>query len=184
MRNIIILGDFNLGSIDWINNQGKSSIDNFFLNSFAKSGLLQCIASATHRKGNILDILLTTCTRFIDDLSIITDKIYCNSDHFPITFKLRLRCKRIKRTKRVYYNYSKANWRDLNTALSNVDWKSLDSCGPEAAWTKFCEILSSYIDSFVPKFTVKNEYLPPWFDSECYVKYKEKDRLHKKFKAS
>ena len=80
------------------------------------------------------------------------------------------------------YNYSKANWRDLNTALSNVDWKSLDSCEPEAAWTKFCEILSSYIDSFVPKFTVKNEYQPPWFDSECYVKCKEKDRLHKKFK--
>ena len=42
--------------------------------------------------------------------------------------------------------------------------------------------MSSYIDSFVPKFTVKNEYQPPWFDSECYVKCKEKDRLHKKFK--
>ena len=138
--------------------------------------LLQCIASPTHRKGNILDILLTTCARFIDDLSIITDKIYCDSDHFQITFKLRLRCKRIKRTKRVCYkyNYSKANWRDLNTALSNVDWKSLDSCEPEAAWTKFCEILSSYIDSFVPKFTVKNEYQPPWFDSECYAKCKVK----------
>ena len=182
LRNIIILGDFNLGSIDWNNNQGKSSIDNFFLNSFAESGLLQCIASPTHRKGNILDILLTTCARFIDDVSIITDKIYCNSDHFPITFKLRLRCKRVKRTKRVCYNYSKANWRDLNTALSNVDWKSLDSCEPEAVWNKFCDILSSYIDSFVPKFTVKNEYQPPWFDSECYVKCKEKDRLHKKFK--
>ena len=101
LRNIIILGDFNLGSIDWNNNKGKSSIDNFFLNSFAESGLLQCIASPTHRKGNILDILLATCARFIDDLSIITDKIYFNSDHFPITFKLRLRCKRIKRTKRV-----------------------------------------------------------------------------------
>ena len=86
LRNIIILGDFNLGSIDWNNNIGKSSIDNFFLNSFAESGLLQCIASPTHRKGNILDILLATCARFIDDLSIITDKIYCNSDHFPITF--------------------------------------------------------------------------------------------------
>ena len=141
-----------------------------------------CIASPTHCKGNILDILHTTCARFIDDLSIIKDKIYCNSDHFPITFKLRLRCKRKKRTKRVCYNYSKANWRDLNTGLFNVDWKSLDSCEPEAAWTKFCEILFSYIDSYVPKFTVKNEYQPPWVDSECYVKCKEKDRLHKKFK--
>ena len=48
LRNIIILGDFNLGSIDWINNQGKSTIENFFLNSFAESGLFITVYSVTH----------------------------------------------------------------------------------------------------------------------------------------
>ena len=35
----------------------------------------------------------------------------------------------------------------------------------------------------MPKFTIKSEYQPPWFDSECYVKCREKDKLHKIFKT-
>ena len=31
---------------------------------------------------------------------------------------------------------------------------------------------------------IKTEFKSPWFDSECYRKYKEKEKLHKKFKNS
>ena len=52
------------------------------------------------------------------------------------------------------------------------------------AWLNFKNTLFSKIGNHIPKFTVKNEYHPPWFDSECLVKCKEKDKLHKLFKQN
>ena len=50
------------------------------------------------------------------------------------------------------------------------------------AWQNFKKILFSKVDNHIPKFLVKNEHQPPWFDSECFKKCKEKDKLHKLFK--
>ena len=44
------------------------------------------------------------------------------------------------------------------------------------------KILFSKVDNHIPKFVIKNEHQPPWFDSECVTKCKEKDKLHKLFK--
>ena len=64
-----------------------------------------------------------------------------------------------------------------------LDWDNLlDYCEPEIAWLNFRNILFSKIDDHIPKFTIKTEYQPPWFDSECYTKCKVKDKLHKIFK--
>ena len=71
----------------------------------------------------------------------------------------------------------------LNEQLAMIDWDSLlDYSDPETAWANFKEILFSKIDDHIPKFTIKTEYQTSWFDSECYAKCKEKDKLHKNFK--
>ena len=36
----------------------------------------------------------------------------------------------------------------------------------------------------IPVITVKSEFQPFWFDSECHRKCREKEKLHKKFKLS
>ena len=36
----------------------------------------------------------------------------------------------------------------------------------------------------IPKVTIKLMSQPPWFDTECYVKCREKERLHKEFKST
>ena len=64
-----------------------------------------------------------------------------------------------------------------------IDWDDLlDYSDPETAWANFKKILFDKIDDHIPKFTIKTEYQPPWFDSDCYAKCKEKDKLHKNFK--
>ena len=71
----------------------------------------------------------------------------------------------------------------LNEKLDMIDWDNLlDYSDPETAWANFKKILFDKIDDHIPKFTIKTEYQPPWFDSECYAKCKEKDKLHKNFK--
>ena len=159
LRKFIIVGDFNLNGIDWGSGYTRSSIEREFLNGFADLGLIQNISVATHKKGNILDILLTTST---------TEKVI-----------------RKPRVKRVCYNYKKANWNNLNEDLELINWTNLlDRHDPEMSWLNFKNTLFSKIGNHIPKFTVKNEYHPPWFDSECLVKCKEKDKLHKLFKQN
>ena len=58
----------------------------------------------------------------------------------------------------------------------------LDCLEPDAAWSK--EILNNLQELHIPKVTIKLTSQPPWFDTECYVKCREKDRLHKKFKST
>ena len=144
---------------------------------------MQCINELTHKKGNTLDILLTKSFSYIKDLKIIDTWRYCISDHCAITFVITETVKRKPRVKRKYYNYKNANWDMLNEQLAMIDWDSLlDYSDPETAWANFKEILFSKIDDHIPKFTIKTEYQPPWFDSECYAKCKEKDKLYKNFK--
>ena len=151
--------------------------------SGASIGLTQCINTATHTKGNTLDILLTTSTSYLKNLKIIDTERYCISDHYAITFSITEKVKRKLNAKRLCYNYKKANWKNLNEELKLINWEIfLDHHEPEIAWQNFKKIFFSKVDNHIPKFVIKNEHQPPWFDSECFTKCKEKDKLHKLFK--
>ena len=183
LRKFIVIGDFNLKGIDWASGNTRGSIEREFLNGFADLGLFQCINTATHDKGKTLDILLTTSTSYLKNLKIIDTERFCISDHYAITFSITEKVKRKQHVKRLCYNYKKANWKLLNEELEMINWENLlDYHEPEIAWQNFKKILFSKVDNHIPKFLVKNEHQPPWFDSECFKKCKEKDKLHKLFK--
>ena len=184
LRKFVVIGDFNLKGVNWVTGNSKNSLENEFLNGFSDLGLLQCIDVPTHNKGNILDILLTKSKQYIKDLKVTDSERYCISDHFAITFNISQTVTRKPRVKRTCYNYKNARWENLNSDLSGINWDDeLDYHEPEHAWQKFKSILFQKIDIHIPKFTIRSEHQPPWFDSECYAKCKEKDELHKNFKA-
>ena len=86
--------------------------------------------------------------------------------------------------KRVCYNFKKANWDNLNEELNLINWDNLLDCHePEIAWQNFKKIFFSKVDLHIAKFSITNEHQPPWFDSECFAKCKEKDYLSKKNSA-
>ena len=183
LRKFLVIGDLNLKSINWSTGTSENALETEFLNGFAELGLVQCIDAATHNKGNILDVLLTKSKHYISDIRIIDTERFCISDHYAIRFNIKHKVYRKPRTKRTCYNYKNARWENLNNNLSTINWDSLlDFQEPEAAWKNFKNILFQKIDINVPKFTIKSEYQPPWFDSECYLKCKEKDKLHKTYK--
>ena len=138
LRKFIIVGDFNLNGIDWATGNTRSSIEREFLNGFADLGLIQCINTATHTKGNTLDILLTTSTSYLKNLKIIDTVRFCISDHYSITFSITEKVKRKQQVKRLCYNYKRANWKNLNEELELINWKIfLDHHEPEIAWQNF-----------------------------------------------
>ena len=85
--------------------------------------------------------------------------------------------------KRVCYNFEKANWDNLNEELKLINWDNLLDCRePEIAWHNLKKVIFSKVDLHIPKFSITNEHQPPRFDSECFAKCKEKEKLHKLFK--
>ena len=55
---------------------------------------------------------------------------------------------------------------------------------PDQAWRKFKNTLNHFVEVYILKVTTKSNSQPPWFDTECYLKCKEKERLHKKYKST
>ena len=134
----------------------------------------------THARGNTLDLLLSTSSNTIDNI-MIDENSLCKSDHYLITFDLKIKIKRKKSPKRKCFDFKRADWNNLNNEISSADWHSiLDDNEPDESWKNFATSLMYMIESSIPKINVKSEFCPPWFDSECHSKCKEKDRLRKK----
>ena len=185
MKKFFLIGDFNLRNANWEILASSNTTEQSFINEFLRLGLIQCISSPTHIKGNILDILLTNSDNFVSDIRILSNNESCKSDHYAITFKVKINVKRKKQMKTKSFNFKRANWDRLNADLNNVDWLSiLDCLEPDTAWSKFKEILNNLQELHIPKVTIKLTSQPPWFDTECYVKCREKERLHKKFEST
>ena len=173
LRKFVVIGDFNLKGVNWV--MGNNPLD---------LGLLQCIDAPTHNKGKILDILLTKSKQYITDLKIIDTERYCISDHYAVTFNITQTVFRKPRVKRACFNYGNTHWNDLNNDLLNINWDSiLEYHEPEIMWGNFKNTVLDKINTHIPKFTIKSEYQPPWFDSECYAKCREKDKLLKIYKT-
>ena len=128
VKKFILIGDFNFPHINWNTQSSNVSLEQEFLNMFAENVQIQIVDTPTHQHGNIHDLLLTSSSRFIENLIVLKDSIVCKSDHFPITFDIMIKCKRNKDTKRKIYNYKKANWDRLNSELADIDWTSLLDC--------------------------------------------------------
>ncbi|KAL5270252.1 hypothetical protein ACHWQZ_G001104 [Mnemiopsis leidyi] len=187
LRKVFIAGDFNLHSVEWPPQSTNTPIrvHKLFTDSFQELGLDQLITSPTHIKGKTLDLLLTNHSSLVSDVNVHSSSLVCKSDHSVISFKVKA-TKVIKRCpKRRIYNFKKANWDSLNNDISCVPWYGLiDSREPEIAWYNFKTILHALIDKNIPKITVKNNFSPPWFDSECFSAFRKKDRAHAQFKES
>ena len=69
--------------------------------------------------------------------------------------------------------------------MCGVNWNALlDSAEPDIAWTRFKAELFRNVNRHIPTISVKNEYRPPWFDSELHEACKIKERAHEKFKRT
>ena len=181
----IVIGDFNLSTVNWNNFTADSTIHSTFVPTFNDVGLTQLISVPTHNHGNTLDLLLTNTPEMLSNIRVLDQNKIVKSDHNAITFNISVKSKRLKDTKRKIYNYKRANWEALNHDLRHVQWNALLSrCDAHEAWFRFKTTFQLYIDKHIPKVTVKSSTTPPWFDSEIHNMCCEKERARKKFKQT
>ena len=181
---LYIIGDFNLAGSSWHNNFSSDVVEQSFMESFSDLALKQCIVSPTHIGGKSLDILLTNFPNTVGKLTVCDKDSLCKSDHFPISFVIRKKVSHKKMPKRTIYNFNSANWIELNREINCADWSFIDYLEIDVAWHHFKSILFSLVDKHIQKVTIKNEFQPPWFDSESLAAYRKKEFLRAKHKRS
>ena len=75
LKKFFLIGDFDLRSANWETHTSSHNIEHLFVNEFLRLGLIQCITSPTHIKGNIIDILLTNSDNIVSDIAILNNTL-------------------------------------------------------------------------------------------------------------
>lgn len=180
----ILVGDFNFRGVSWPDGDTSCEVQRKFIDFLVGDlGHTQLIDNPTHKSGNTLDLVFTNVPILFKNLKTLGQNEFCLSDHFGISFDIEIDVKLKKLPKRKGYNYRKADWNGLNRALSGVNWsRVLDSRDLHTSWPLFKTILSSNCDIYIPKKTIKSQFQPPWYDSECDKILKDKEKWRKRSK--
>lgn len=123
-------GDFNLPDSDWsedmsapINNGCRADHD-VFCDLMGDKFFHQFISGPTHISGNKLDLLLSKWPEVIANVSTFHPRDgRFHSDHYVITFTVKLRFKRSKGSTRQVFDFKKRNLHALRESLSRTPFQ-------------------------------------------------------------
>ena len=131
------------------------------------------------RNDNILDLILTNFPHLLPELSVIEN--FVDSDHRSVLFKIKTGNNYKSASKRIVFNYKKANWDELKRTLSYIPWHvaMLDE-DINQNFIKCEDLLWAAINEFIPTKQVKNKHTPPWIDREVKNLCRKKDQTSRK----
>ncbi|XP_045445727.1 uncharacterized protein LOC123653788 [Melitaea cinxia] len=187
----LILGDFNISHAHWqstdsfkmklernqYSDKFISALMSFlsFIDSYQFNGIF-------NKNNRILDLVMSN---LCCESAHCSDAMVVEDPHHPaLEIKVHYQHSGLESQPRIARLFHKANYDDINRALSDSDWETLygtDSI--HDAVGVFYNILEAVIVKYVPQKNFKHrDHYPPWF-SGCLVKIvKEKSKYHKKWK--
>jgi hypothetical protein len=184
-RNIIIGGDFNTPSINWINyshvpgGRDKDTCESL-LQLFASYNLHQMVTKP-NRGDNILDLLATN----IPEQVINVNTVEGISDHSVVTANLCLNINKSIKQRRKIYLFKKADFNafktHLNTSLPKFQESSVN-LDTEDTWANFLSIISSGIEQFIPNNFKKENSDPRWYNVDVRRALRRQRACHSKMK--
>ena len=151
LNELILLSDFNLPEIDWLNNRVLRQSDIYTLTmDVVKDNFLTQLVNEPTRESNILDLVLTTSPDLVNDL-VVGEPF---SDHNSISFHLR-------------------------SLLSYIPWHCafLDS-DINHNWACWKDLLFTAVDECIPKRKNRRRFNAPWITKELIVLCKKKKLLY------
>lgn len=173
---LILLGDFNLPEIDWLNNRvlRQSDIYTLMMDIVQENFLTQLINEPT-RDSNILDLVLTTSPDLVNHLFIGEPF----SDHNSISFLLSGTPYVKRKSQKLLYCYGKADWDHLRSLLSYIPWHcAFFDSDINHNWACWKDLLFTAVDECIPKRKNRRRSNAPWITKELIVLCKKKKSLY------
>ena len=188
LKDIILLGDFNFPTIQWINGSGfpVTLCETSFTDSLQDHGFLQLVTSPT-RGSNILDLVLTTNEYLVENIETTDDEaVSLKSDHKSIMFDVLLNHKPKFAAKRKIYNYNKGDFVALRESLKLLPLTDivLSENDIDIAWSKWKDTFLAVVDTYIPSRQTSRTYTPPYFTREIIHILHQKESLRKRARKS
>ena len=180
-KNCFFIGDFNLPEIDWTEYTGPRKYQTF-LDTCQEFSLEQMVDFPTHKKGNMLDLVLTNNP----DIVILTEDCgrLGTSDHSMIYIELNCTINNQGNQE------SRRHWRggdydQIKQDIENVSWEEeLLHLDTEQAWNYFTSIVNRSIENNVPLTKNLNRNQPVWMTRDLLRKVRKKRRVWKQYKLT
>ena len=135
------------------------------------------------RGKNILDLILTTISTKVQHIHGFDD-IIC-TDHKLISFELDQKVPKRSKTKRVVYNFKRADWSGLKETLRNTPW---DACivpdDVDASLDNWYALFVAAANNHIPKCKARSVNDLPWMNNELRLLLKKKDNPRKNLNVS
>ena len=161
-----------------------------------ENNLDQLVIEPTHHKGNILDLILTNCSKIVHDVKVHSNISCIPTDHFIISSSLKVPNIPLSKTKSQFvYNYRQADFIQLADYLLNCNFEpcltsyDLDL---EYVWSFIKSTIHKAMDLFIPKVKLKQSNAPKWFNTTIrhihhlrrQAKYRPSTSTHLKLEQS
>ena len=138
------------------------------------------------RSHNLLDLVLTTSTDFVP-FAYPVDNLP-DTDHDAVSFTIMTSAPTRPTTKRVLYNYKKADFKFFRSTLSRIPWDlAYPSDGDDdidQLWNVWKDLFFSAIDFCIPKSSWCSRKSKYWFTKDTLYLIRKKRRIYLKLKRS
>jgi hypothetical protein len=124
-KNSIVVGDFNLPRIDWLDRVAAGGRSSQFLQAWEKVELEHMVRFPTQVRGTILDMLLTNVPEKIIEIKGVGR--LGKSDHTMIQASIEISRSKAKTTEQVP-NCGEADWGAMRAEQCKKDWGKMLDC--------------------------------------------------------
>jgi hypothetical protein len=143
----VLIGDFNLPSIDWEGGQARGAGPLKILEACQDEHLEQLVSFPTHIRGNCLDLLLTNVPERVEKIESVGR--LGSSDHYMLQVEVMVGKQKEMATGMVR-NWWKADWAAMRRDLEVSEWDELDGLAASEAWQVFKAKVEKVVDDHVP----------------------------------
>ena len=184
---LVILGDFNLPNIDWINEElrpNNKPIERNLLNIFNDCFWHQHVHIPTRFRNNqasTLDLIFTKEEEDVRDIEVLPG--LGSSDHGIVVgnFVCEWKSRVVQKPRRLY---QRGDYDKINNGLNSVNWDDeFENKTVEECWTIFKNILETLVEKHVP-MSQPRDHNEPWMNDRLIRKWKRKHFAWKRFTES
>ena len=177
--NVVVVGDFNLPSIDWERNWAGNVREEGFVDLVENKFWVQHVLDPTHEDGNTLDLCLSSQEDTVAGVEILEP--LGNGDHNMLEIDLVGPLDNNDSLEEIP-DWAKADLEQLRVALQNVDWnKEMESMSGTEAMDKFYMVLDREVERFVPKKLRRKSSKPLWMKKSILRMIRKKRRLWRSY---
>ena len=197
-NNLIIVGDFNYGSIEWADCYCPIDLSNnndceAFVETIQDNFLKQMISESTfshssENDGKILDLILTNDENRIQQIKHEPNLGLNERGHDVLTWSFLLKNELVTKPIKEFKCYRKGDYKRMNDYFTKIDWnnrfknKNMNEC-----YNLFLAEYNQASENFIPKFSINRSKInkPKWINNEIRSKTKIRNNLwhaNKKYK--